>query len=113
MTNGDVLIVNDDSTYQSLFFPHVPFQEVDFNTTTLLGIAHEIKGFSDIDYQGFLCHNPSSNTWKYTIEYSLGGQCAGSGQQNWYTSFWIKCPKIPVADKVIMEVTNINPHNFN
>lgn len=59
--------------------------------------------------QYFLCYNAATRTWKMRLEYSLEGQCQGSGLGNMGNCYYVKCPKIPEDDKVIFEAVDINP----
>lgn len=102
-------VINSDSAYLNHFNGSMPYGDIDFDASTLL-IRHLLTSPADEwKYQYYLCHNAANNTWKFNVEYSLGGQCQGSQISNFAASFILLCPKIPGSDFVVFEVKDINP----
>lgn len=100
-------LINDDSTYNAPSpFWYKPFDTIDFATKTLLGVEFSSPYGIGVGYQSFLCHNSSTKTWTYTVNYVMIDKCDGEGAG---CSIWMLCPKIPDTDTVIFEVININP----
>jgi hypothetical protein len=103
------LVINDDSAYANEFNGDKPLGEIDFSTSTILGRYVWTNWADSWSHQHYLCYNPNEKIWKFKVEYSLSGQCHGSGLYNIEGMFWIICPKIPDTDTVIFEVIDINP----
>ncbi|MDQ3049867.1 MAG: hypothetical protein M3Q95_03165 [Bacteroidota bacterium] len=110
---SDPLVVIDDSiAYKNKFSFHVdsmPFGFIDFNKYSLICGSIKTDQGNGLNHQGGLCYHPGTNKWMMTVEYTLTGQCKGSGlnSQNFVAA--IICPKLPVGAVVELNVTNINP----
>lgn len=106
-----LIIINDDSTYLATFssYSTPPFGTVDFTTTTLLGVNTTTNPSLELKSQGYLCKSESADKWKFTVQYSLEGQCEESGIESITINAWLICPKIPDNADIELNIEDVNP----
>ncbi len=80
---------------------------IDFSISTLLGISITTNPNNRIIHQTYVCQD--SNGVNYNVEYSLQGQCNGSGLMNMDLTFWTVIPKLDSSVIVHFNVQDINP----
>lgn len=111
MPTKQIILVNNDSTYKALFSTTTrnKLGTIDFTKNMLIGTCITTGAASSYKSQGFLCKNRTQNKWKYTVQYSLSGQCKGSGISNLYLSAWLLGPKLPAGASIDLDIKNVNP----
>lgn len=109
---GKLYVIYDDSTYQAAYtsgFVPNGFAPVDFAKYSVLVVKVTMNPGTGALSQGLLCVNANHDSWRYQVEYSLEGQCAGSHTWNADLYAIMVCPKLPLNADVKFSVVDINP----
>ena len=108
VTTNKLFFINDDSTYHSLF-PTKKLGEIDFSSSTVIGACTVTNPGTAMNSQAFLAKKKGEDKWKYVVQYSIQGQCKGSGISSLYVSAWVVGPKLPGNAEIELEITDVNP----
>lgn len=107
-----VSVINNVQDYKNKFSndpDSMPFGFIDFEKYSLVCGPVQTGDGNGFNHQGGLCYNPESGRWMMTVEYTLSGQCKGSGLNDYNFLASIICPKLPADVSIEFRVTNINP----
>lgn len=109
---GHVFIINDDSTYRAnytLGYPGLSAGTVDFTRHSVVGVNIRTNYGMSVKSQGQLCVYAGHNSWRYTVEYSLENQCAGSHIASIHLTATLVCPKMAQNSLITANIVDVNP----
>jgi hypothetical protein len=111
--DNKVLVIDDLETYKNTYPTYLgdsmPLGYIDFTKNSLLAVRIETSAGSGVSSQGGLCFDMAKNKWMFNIEYTLSGQCKGSGISSMTFAASLICPKLPAGAVVEFNARDINP----
>ncbi|MGD1845826.1 MAG: hypothetical protein ACFB10_10580 [Salibacteraceae bacterium] len=108
--NEEVVMINSQEALDSLWGDFQQRYTIDFTTHSLVVVNGNTQSAGhDYEVAGSLCRRQSDGILLIAIDYSLAGQCNGSGIDIFSFSTWTILPKIPNDENIRYQAVNVNP----